>query len=61
MAQISILRMVKIECGENNRNEIPVSFRTGIIFLLAQSNALALLDGTHDISDVNLAFVEETF
>lgn len=53
--------MVKIECGENNRNEIPVSFRTGIIFLLAQSNALALLDGTHDISDINLAFVEETF
>ena len=53
--------MVEIKSGEYNRDEIPVSFGTGIIFLLAQSNALALLDGTHNISDVNLTFTEETF
>ena len=61
MAQICVLRMVEIESSEYNRDEIPVCFRTGIIFLLAQSNALALLDGTHDIRDVNLTFTKETF
>ena len=61
MTQISVLRMVEIKSGEYNRDEIPVSFGTGIIFLFAQSNALALLDGTHNISDVNLTFTEETF
>ena len=53
--------MVEIKSGEYNRDEIPVSFGTGIIFLFAQSNALALLDGTDNISDVNLTFTEETF
>ena len=53
--------MVEIKSSEYDRDKIPVSFGTGIIFLLAQSNALTLLDGTHNISDVNLTFTEETF
>ena len=61
MAQICVLRMVEIESSEYNRDEIPVCFGTGIIFLLAQSNALALLDSTHNIRDVNLTFTKETF